>query len=906
MVPQDHDTTSLPRHLLNELGLSAPRSQGRSFRHGPLSRKETRKSARHQKKKDNVKRSKSASSRHFATQKPTGTTVASRQVTIHSQNSLLHQKPVKSTLKVPKSDSQQTAKQKTPQTRPVSTTQSISEPRPSRGAREKLAEDDAEIAALEKALGVKDKSKLPKSFGEDGLDVLLEGLQSGSDDERGSKRKRADYEEFLARKRSKSTRNDADHSITRESDRDIIDSGFENPFSSDEASDLYEGEEDNLDVVSLEGTTENLDNARHSQKTRENPYIAPVQEDQLQSAGKYVPPSLRDKDHGSPEDLTRLRRQVQGLLNRLSEDNILSILADVEKLYSSNPRQHVSQVLLDLVVGLFCDATSLQDTFVILHAGFVAAIYKSVTADLGPQILQRIDEEFMKYHKRLTSSNFSHKQALNLISLLSFLYTFHVITSTLIYDYIRIFLSSLTEPNAELLLKLIRNAGPQLRQDDASSLKDITTLLSAAAVEQGDENLSVRTKFMIETMHNLRNNKMKTGQAASAITSEHTLRMKKTLGSLNNQKRALKASEPLNISLQDLRDTEKRGRWWLVGASYRDPSSHKDQDRPPGSSSPQNTPSNPEDSTLHSSTAHADFINPTTLNFHSLALQNRMTTPVRRAIFVALLSAEDYQDAYTRLQKLHLKTRQREEIPKVLIHCAASEVSPNSKEGRDGNGITQGYNPYYTLVARKLCQSDRKLKIGLKFACWGFWNRVRGDADGEEEEDDGYGMNALEEEENSEHTVSLGSIVNVAKLYGTLVAEGTLGFDVLKPLDLIAIRSQRMKVWVEVFFITVILEVLRSPVSESRRRPRRQQQQQQQHIRFIRDEEKLVKAFVRDRAMQKDGRIAGGVKWFLRKVVKKTDIAGGGEETEVVRWACRVLGDALKGLVMSAEVDGAG
>ena len=887
MFSQEHDTTSLPRQLLNELDLPAARSQRGSFRNGPLGRKENRKSARNQKKKDNVKRSKLVNSKRLVTHKSTGTIVASSQVATHP----LHQKAVKSILKAPKPSSEQKPKQKPPQTPKTSTLQNFREPRLSHGVREKLAEEDAEIAALEKALGVKNTSKLPKSFGEDGLDTLLESIQSGSDDERGIKRKRADYQEFLARKRSKSTKNDVKHSNIGDSDTDVDQSGVENPFSSDEASDLDDGEKENLGFVPFERFTKNLNGSRNTPK-RENPYVAPIQGDQIGLSGKYIPPSLREYDHGSPEELTRLRRQAQGLLNRLSEDNMLSILGDVEKLYSSNPRHHVSQALLDLLVGLFCDATSLQDTFVILHAGFVAAIYKSVIADFGPQILQRLDEEFVKYHKRLTSSDFSRKQALNLISLLSFLYTFQVITSALIYDYIRIFLSSLTEPNAELLLKLIRNAGPQLRQDDASTLKEVTTRLSTAAAEQGEENLSVRTKFMIETMYSLRNNKMKTGQTASAITSQHTLRMKKTLGSLNNQKHNLKASEPLNISLQDLRDTEKRGRWWLVGASYRDPPSHKDH--PQISSSPKQVPSKLENLALHPPTSRAGTPNPT-LDLHSLALQNRMTTPVRRAIFIALLSAEDYQDAYTRLQKLNLKTRQREEIPKVLIHCAAAEINPDSHDRGGGNGDNHGHNPYYTLVARKLCQSDRKLKIGIKFACWGFWNRIRGGAEGEG--GDEYGTDELEEED-SEQTVSLGSIVNVAKLYGILVAEGTLGFDVLKPIDLIAIRSERMKVWVEVFFITVVLEVLRSPISESKRR--------RPATTYQKNEERLVRAFVSDRAMQRDGRIAGGVRWFLRKVVKKTDIAGGKEETEVVKWACRVLGDALKGLAISAEVDGAG
>jgi len=54
--------------------------------------------------------------------------------------------------------------------------------------KDKLAQDDAEIAALERKLKIKDR-KLPKAFIDDGLDFLLEGLGSG-DESRGVKRKR--------------------------------------------------------------------------------------------------------------------------------------------------------------------------------------------------------------------------------------------------------------------------------------------------------------------------------------------------------------------------------------------------------------------------------------------------------------------------------------------------------------------------------------------------------------------------------------------------------------------------------------------------------------------------------------------------------------------------------------------
>jgi nucleolar MIF4G domain-containing protein 1 len=104
------------------------------------------------------------------------------------------------------------------------------------------------------------------------------------------------------------------------------------------------------------------------------------------------------------------------------------------------------------------------------------------------------------------------------------------------FDYIRLFLGTLSELNAELLLKIIRTSGPQLRKDDPSSLKDIVNMLRPAIASAGGEkNLSVRTKFMIESINDLKNNRMKTGAVASAVTSQHTVRMKKILGTLNTR-----------------------------------------------------------------------------------------------------------------------------------------------------------------------------------------------------------------------------------------------------------------------------------------------------------------------------------------------------------------------------------
>ena len=247
---------------------------------------------------------------------------------------------------------------------------------------------------------------------------------------------------------------------------------------------------------------------------------------------------------------------------------------------------------------------------------------------------------------------------------------------------------------------------------------------------------------MIETINNLKNNRMKTGIAASTITSEHTIRMKKTLGTLNM--RTIKASEPLQIGLKDLRDTEKRGKWWLVGASYRD----EDRDAEPKPTQ-ETTPVGRqlEDDKPAATSSIPDLA--------QLARQQRMNTDVRRSIFVAIMSATDYRDAYLRLMKLRLKKSQELEIPKVLIHCAGAEAS---------------YNPFYTLISRRLC-SDRKVKMAFQFSLWDLFKKM-GDGVDEEEEDD-------------EEKLEMRSVVNLAKMFGGLIADGGLGIGVLKVITLI-------------------------------------------------------------------------------------------------------------------------
>lgn len=340
-----------------------------------------------------------------------------------------------------------------------------SRPKVSQETKEKLLADDAEIAALERALGLKKSGTLTSAFQDDGLDELLDGLgDSHGEDTLFAKRKRAEGEEWLENKRRKAHDNYSDRVSRQRAFPATDDEDFEEDLSGDSeteegfsGSKNSENSEDDKSVGCGFSGLELGQTVPKPPRARENPYKPPVIYSVAGESSKYIPPSLRVGETSLSEDLIPLRRQLQGLLNRLSEANFVSILGDVEKVYQNNARQHVSTVVLDLLMGLVCDSTSLPDTFIILYGGFIAAVYKIIGTEFGAQVIQRIDKQFAQHYSYEVNSSSTSKRCINLMSLLAEMYNFQVIASNLIYDYIQLFLEDLTETSAELVLKIVRS-----------------------------------------------------------------------------------------------------------------------------------------------------------------------------------------------------------------------------------------------------------------------------------------------------------------------------------------------------------------------------------------------------------------------------------------------------------------
>lgn len=766
-----------------------------------------------------------------------------------------------------------------------------------KAVRDKLAQDDAEIAELERKLGLKGRKSLPKSFHEEGLGEILEVLGDGAaDEETQLKRKRkAEADEWLAQKRRKASAAAAQGAGEKaadsaaggrekpmriikaedlEADDDVGSSAFEDDDDSllddleggsgdDEDGDGDESMED-ADTDELERGSDDGDDDDFSgfgsdeaeaeasaPRIRENPYVAPTTGPQ---AAKYIPPSRR-QEAGSDAELTqRIRRQLQGLVNRITDSNMVGIVGDIEKVYREQPRQHVTTILVDLILVQVCDPASLPDTLLILSAGFATALYRVMGMDFGAQLIQETVERFDQYYERgVVAPAESGKQTSNLITLMAEMYNFQLIGCNLIFDYIRFLLNDLTELNAELLLRIIRLAGPSLRQDDPLALKDIVTMIRPAVAKIGEANLSVRTKFMIETINDLKNNKMRTGVSASAVLSEHGTRMKKLLGSLNSRK--LKATEPLRIGLKDIKEADKRGKWWLVGASWAgravdqdEQSNQKSDKRPKEDDSEEDMDLDGEDGGVP--------------DLAELAREQQMNTDVRRSIFVAVLSATDYEDAYVRLLKLRLNKDRQREIPNVLIQCAGAEAQ---------------YNPYYTLIAKRIC-SDRKIRWSFQDALWKLFRRLGESIFGDD----------AEEEEDEDDKMDMRRLVNVAKMYGALVADGALGLAVLKCLNLPYLQP-KTRAFVEVLVITAFTESYKSSKDGAD---------------GGRAAIERIMGSVADTP-----ELSRGMLWFLKKVVRKSDLAGGKREGKKLMKACATAVEALEVAsvqgVVEAPVDAA-
>jgi len=246
------------------------------------------------------------------------------------------------------------------------------------------------------------------------------------------------------------------------------------------------------------------------------------------------------------------------------------------------------------------------------------------------------------------------------------LFSFGILPGSVVFDIVRfVFSGSVSELAVELSLTTLRYGGRRLRsecpEDFREVLKFVTTEASRANQEstEGSE-IKTRLDYLLRELADLKNNK----------TSFSVMdRFKQTCGWLQSAailKHKKVEDHSLSVPFRLLQDQV-----------------------------PQNWPLQNTSSAILAKTA-----NKASDPLREAAVTQRLTSELRQNLFVALMGADDFQDAAERLSVAATGAKAGcLECCIILFHCAVREKAPN---------------PFYAHVANALC--SRPAPAGKRFS----------------------------------------------------------------------------------------------------------------------------------------------------------------------------------------------
>ncbi|RDX91675.1 Nucleolar MIF4G domain-containing protein 1, partial [Mucuna pruriens] len=634
------------------------------------------------------------------------------------------------------------------------------------------AEKDLE---LERKLSKKLKVKEGKLRGvDDGLNILLEGMFS-ADDFMGEgevpgtgelpvkrlKKSLMSKKDKLSKKRIKVAATDDASGDVETCNQDVESDDVPDSVPSRKKHKKRklsgQQQEDNVEDDAV-GMSKSVESCGMEVELGDTPAEVPVKK----AKEKYIAPHLRARAGNEPEEHTQIRRQVRGLLNRLSESNVESITGELSLIFQSVARSVASHILTEEILASCSRGPRGNQQYAAVFAAFVAGMACLVGVDFSAKfmasfakcfevynanksicqcvfylfpisvLVSSLDhllpslqcfKDYKNYNLHIFSAQDEYNKEdnlslRNLTLLLSYLCIFGVCSSDLIYDFLVMLSKCLTEIDVSIILALLQCCGMKIRADDPAAMKDFilsvqntSNKLKASSADVNEKKNSKRMEFMLEIICDIKNNKRKPNE-----DSAHHTRIKKWL-----QKVPLRVDDILirGIKWSKLLDPDKKGQWWLSG----DVASATD---------------NVEEV---ANRIDKDVLE--TQRMLQLAATQKMNTDARRAIFCIIMSGEDYIDAFEKLLRLELPGKQDRDIMRVLVECCLQE---------------KVFNKYYTVLASKLCEHDKNHKFTLQFCLWDKFKEVE--------------------------SMPLMRSMHLAKFVAEMVASFTLSLAVLKPVDL--------------------------------------------------------------------------------------------------------------------------
>lgn len=475
---------------------------------------------------------------------------------------------------------------------------------------EHATQEDLEIIHLEKKLNLSGKKSLPDSFYDEGLGFIL------------------DYKTDVSRE-------------------DVGSDSSDVSVSEDYASSLSE--------IESEGSAE----------TTEEKEIKEVTIDIVSDkAGEVIhkTPALPLPDQTLNITITR---RVTGLVNRLSKSNITYTVGQLLQLYQDN-NAHDMNESISTVLARACLQEVLVQERLAIECMLLLAVTQGqlITANqLGAYFIVKCVKQFRDCDTDDNPSKLCH----NIVRCLSYLYSFKVLTSVLLYDVIRKLVSQCSTTDIELLLIILKTVGLDIRKEDPQSMKDIILEVQGKRKLKEEGLDDSRVTWMFDTINAIKTNNHRKIPNYDPSKLEEYSKLLKTI--------SLSQVSPINMRYEEVLKVSAQGMSRFLGLAARENSLES---------------KNQSDSKE-------------SVKFTQLMQQQRMNTDIRRKIFTVLMTSSDYIEAVQNLVKLEITKIQRREIPKIIVECCIQE---------------NPFNPYYAYLSQHLCTSARENQITFQYTLW--------------------------------------------------------------------------------------------------------------------------------------------------------------------------------------------
>jgi nucleolar MIF4G domain-containing protein 1 len=439
-------------------------------------------------------------------------------------------------------------------------------------------------------------------------------------------------------------------------------------------------------------------------KRGEDIYGKPLTSEPPTASTKYIPPHMRQTDMSDnhQESVRAIQRILNGTLNRLSDDTLLSVSQSMAQLYSSHSTTIVNDCIWKSMRSACFSSTHVMTGLIPVYVAAMAGVHyeKGDTAQLGEFLIEMTVTELVKQLEVNRKSESKHdeetseaieKTASNMTMVLCYLYNYGIVHCFLLYDIIRNLIESFKEVDVELLLLILCHSGRSLRSDDPRALKEIVLLVQKQYMERKDTTTnSSRMEYMVSALTDLKNNKRRKQDSGF---DDRTSRIRKILGTIKSriaekQGSGKSSDASLRIGLQDIVNVETKGRWWKIGASWVG-NQYKYQDGTDGG----------EADTKKKSIIDEDLQDEKLLK---LAAAYRMNTDTRRSIFCIIMSSADCEDAFEKLVRASmLKSGTERDSVRVILECCGNE---------------KAYNKYYSHLAARICGYQPLSKFTFQLA----------------------------------------------------------------------------------------------------------------------------------------------------------------------------------------------